>query len=173
MSALELLTSQPNFPDEDLAEKNVPHVEFYLQHERSNEAFEHHLRDSLRIVHKIGHNALEICGVTIDYSEAEYNAFCGGFAALEYTSMLVREKQQNDTLLIANTRNILIESGEMVDFEVASRYATWTEAHPNTYGVIVDTGAARGETMKQLQARTMGACVAGVLQGDELWGVKS
>lgn len=165
MSALELLTAQPNFPDEDLAEKNVPHVEFYLQHEKSNEAFEQHLRESMRVVHRIGHNALEIVGVEVDYSEAEYNAFCGGFAALEYTSMLVREKQHDSGMLIANTRNILIESGEMADFEIASLYAVWAEAHPNTHGVMIDTGAVRGETMKQLQARAMGACVAGVLQG--------
>lgn len=165
MSTLELLTSQPNFPDEDLAEKNIPHVEFYLQHERSNEAFEQHIRKSMHIVYKIGHNALEIFGVEVDYSEAEYRAFCGGFAALEYTSMLVREKQHDSTMLVTNTRNILINTGEMVDFEVASLYATWTETHPNTHGVVIDTGAARGETMKQLQARAMGACVAGVLQG--------
>ena len=85
MSTLELLTSQPNFPGEDLAEKNVPHVEFYLQHERSNEALCHHFRESLQVIHKLGHNALMIHGAEMDYSEDEYNAFCDGFAALEYT----------------------------------------------------------------------------------------
>ena len=163
MSLLETLTTQPNFPSEDLAEKNIPHVEFYLQHERSNEALREHFRGSLRMVHQLGHNALLVHGANVDYSEREYNAFCDGFAALEFTSTLVRKRQLDTAMMVANTRTTLIEGGDIAELLIAEEYPTWLENHPNTMEVITDAGVNSGETMKQLHARSMGAFVAGRL----------
>ncbi|UTX51657.1 hypothetical protein KI440_01760 [Candidatus Saccharibacteria bacterium TM7i] len=164
MSLLEILTPQPNFPDEDLQEDNIAHVEYYLQNDPGTLVYEKDLRESMRMLHVVGHNALQICGVEVDYSEDEYHAFCEGFAALEYASILVRQKQLSGSMMIANTRNLLIDMGEMTDFEVASRHGVWMEAHPNTFGVVTKAGAVRSETMKQLQARAVGAHIASELQ---------
>ena len=164
MGLFETLTPQPYFPDEDLQEVNAAHISYYLQHNPESVALEKSFHDSMRTLHQIGHNALEICGIKVDYSQDEYHAFCSGFAAIEYTSTLIRERQHDTTMVVANARNLLIDAGEMADFEVASRYGTWVEEHPNTHGVIVDAGAARGETMKQLQLRTAGAHLA-----SEIW----
>lgn len=118
----------------------------------------------MRPLHLVGHQALRFCNVAVDYTEQEYQAFCGGFAALEYVSQLVREKLQDDTLVVANAKSLLLDTGEMVDLEVSQRYKWWLEVQPHTYGVIVESGVQRGETIKQLHARTMGALVARELQ---------
>lgn len=164
MRSLEVLTPQPNFPNEDLNEANLPHVEYHLSHIHAEQTYAESLRTSLHMLHFTGHQALQICGVEVDYSEKEYNAFCDGFAAFEYISMLVNAKVHDGTIAVANVKELLIDSGELVEFEIANHYKAWLDTHPNTHGVITEIGAYRGETMKQLHARAIGAQIACDLQ---------
>ncbi len=164
MSSLELLARQPDFPNEDLHKKNIAMVEYYLQEEHTDRALAKHLQESMRMVHVVAHQALSIVGVKAEYSQVEYEAFCGGFAAFEYVSLLVNPRMVSGALAIKNTQQLLIEPGELADFSMADRHQPWAQAFPNTYGVIVDTGARRGETMNELQLRAIGAQVASELE---------
>lgn len=164
MSSLELLSSQPHFPDEDLIESNVAHVEYYLHHEPEPTAYEHHLRDSLRMVHKLGHDALQRFGVDVLYAEDEYYSFCSGFASIEYTGVLVRERQYDQGMLITNAKSLFIDAGTIGDAILSNNHERWMSEHPNTYGVVVGAGEARDESMRQLHSRVMGAHVASRLQ---------
>ncbi len=50
------------------------------------------------------------------------------------------------------------------DLEIAERFKAWQDLYPTTYGLIIDAGEERGETLQQLQARAMGAAIARELQ---------
>lgn len=163
MNRLELLTTQPDFPNEDLSEANVPHVEYYLGERRYEAASAEYFRQSLRMLHITGHQALQICGIEVDYSEKEYVAFCKGFASFEHMSMLVNPRPYDGMLAVANTRELLVESA-IAEFEIADHYKAWLTTHPNAYGVVIESGAAQGEGMKQLHARAIGAQLACELQ---------
>lgn len=164
MSKIEVLSTQPNFPNEDLDETNAELIGYFLRHEHSDASYADFLRSSLRMLHITGHQALQIVGIEVDYSEKEYNAFCAGFAALEYTSLLVNPRQYDGTLAVANTKELLIDTGELADLEIADRYSAWMTSHPTTHEVITKVGAEHGETMKQLHARGIGAQLACELQ---------
>lgn len=164
MTSFEVLKRQPDFPNIDLSEPNAAQVSYYLQNERGEKPYADFLRASLRTIHITGHQALQVFGVELDYSEDEYFAFCDGFAALEYTSLLVNPQLYNGTIAVRKTQDILVNHSDSADLEIADRYALWLKTHPNTHGVIVDAGAVQGETMKQLHARTIGAHIASELQ---------
>ncbi len=164
MTHLEVLRPQPSFPREDLSEANATQIGYYLNHERGDKPYSNFLRGSLRGIHATGHQALQIFGVSVDYTPAEYDAFCNGFAALEYTSLLVNPRQYNGTVAVRKTQQILINGGEIAPILISDRYKAWLKSHQNTHGVIVDAGAKAGETMKQLHARGIGAQIASDLQ---------
>jgi len=159
-SPFTIIKRQPDFPNEDLTENNAAQIEYYLQHERGESAYVNYLKESLRMVHITGHQALEILGIEVDYSEKEYDAFCSGFAALEYAAQLVNPRLIDGSLAVKRTKSLLVDGADFADLEIADRFAVWESTHPNTYGVIVDAGASQGETMKQLHARAIGAQIA-------------
>ncbi len=164
MAVFETLNPQPNFPQEDLSETNASFIRYLLLNERSDQSYALFLRSSLRMLHVTGHNALQICGITVDYSEKEYQAYCSGFAALEYTTHLVRRTAIDTELAARATKRLFIDTPDMADFEIADRFAAWKESHPNTHDTIIEAGAEQGETMKQLYARAIGAEMAWELQ---------
>ena len=164
MAVFETLDPQPNFPTEDLSETNASFIRYFLINERSDQSYALFLRPSLRMLHVTGHSALQICGIEVDYSEREYAAFCAGFAALEYTTHIVRRSAINTELAARATKRLFIDAPDMADVEIADRFTAWKESHPNTHGTIVDAGAEQGETMKQLHVRAIGAEMAWELQ---------
>lgn len=164
MTQFEVPYAQPEFPKEDLHESNAAYVEYLLRHEQSNRPYADMLRGSLRTMHSTGHQALQLCGITLDYSQAEYEAFCEGFAALEYTTTVIGQHLYDGDLAVTKTKLLFIDEVDMAEFELADRFTAWQQSHPNTYGVIVNDGEAQGETMKQLQARAIGAEMAWELQ---------
>ena len=164
MSELSLLSRQPEFPKEDLSDTNAAFMEYLLRHEQSNQSYADMLRSSLRPLHVTGHYALKLSGIEVDYSQAEYEAFCEGFAAFEYTHALVSQQLYNGDIAVQKTRRLFVDGKDLADFELADRFAAWQNSHPNTHGVIVTAGAEQGETMKQLQSRAMGAEIAWELQ---------
>lgn len=164
MPSLEVFQPQPDFPDEDLLESNALYMQHLLRHEKSDRVYAHQLGESLRQVHRTGHQALQICGVEMAYSQAEYAAFCGGFAAHEYTAVVVSQKPYSIEVASSKTRQLLIDQPILADLEIAERFKAWQDFHPTTYGLIIEAGEEQGETLQQLQARAMGAAIARELQ---------
>lgn len=92
MMHLEVLKSQPNFPNEDLTDSNAGIINYCLQEVGGERAYAEYLQKSMRALQTTAHEALRICGVQVDYSQDEYESFCGGFAAFEYASLLVNPR---------------------------------------------------------------------------------
>lgn len=166
---LELFKPQPDFPKEDLHDTNVPYMEQLLRHEGSDRSYAELLKGSLRQLHITGHQALQAADIKVDYSEEEYNAFCAGFAALEYTAGIVGQKLYNGELAVGKVGRLLLNRADARDTElrevfiaqqVRDRFMAWQQTHPNTHGVILGPGIEQGETMEQLQARSIGAELA-------------
>ncbi|MGV9001868.1 MAG: hypothetical protein ACOH18_02840 [Candidatus Saccharimonadaceae bacterium] len=164
MPELEVFKRQPNFPKEDLSDANAAYVEYLFRHEQGSRAYASWLHPHLRSIHATGHHTLIVCGVEVDNSDAEYDAFCEGFAALEYTSNVVGQRLYSGETAIAKVGRLFINRAHMVEFDLATRFTAWQQSHPNTYGTIVNAGLEQGETLKQLQARGVGAEIAWELQ---------
>lgn len=164
MTSLEVFQPQPEFPNEDLLESNVLYMTHLLRHEKSDQVHAEQLGESLRQVHVAGHQALQICGIEVAYSQSEYAAFRAGFAAHEYTTMVIRQKPYSLTTAAAKTQSLFIDQPALADLEIAERFKAWQDLHPTTYSLIVSAGEEQGETMQQLQARAMGAAIARELE---------
>lgn len=167
MTEFTVLHSQPNFPKEDLSNSNANYISYFLRKGESH-PYAEHLKESLRPVHITGHQALEICGISIDYAQREYDAFCEGFAAFEYALTLVRPTLYDGDTAVRQTKQLFIDGADLADLELADKYKLWQKLNPNTYGVILNAGIREGETIKQLHARSIGASIASALQDDGL-----
>lgn len=164
MSQLEVIQHQPNFPNEDLDDANVPIVEFFLQENPEAVSHARYLNESFRPVHKTAHYALQHAGVKVEYTPAEYDAFCKGFAAFEYISLIVNPRYIREQLIIKNTHRLLTAVEALPEIELADSRELWMESYPNINDVLIDTGSREGETMAQLHSRSMGAQIAYELQ---------
>ena len=154
------LHSQPYFPYEDIEDGNLPFVRYYLETESSDKAYGHELQKSLRPLHDLGHQALQILGIQLDYSKDEYDSFCAGFATFEYTARLLGKVAYDQAAAIQKTKSLLIDNEFLADAEIADHFAKWCTSHPNLYGVVLDRGVKEDDSMKQLQARAVGAEIA-------------
>ena len=160
MSSFEVIKRQPNFPNEDLDEKNVPIMEFFLrdQHEATTHA--KFLGESMRPLHLTAHYALELSGVEVDYTPAEYDAFCKGFAAFEYVSLMVNPRHVREQLVARNVHRLLTATNVFPELEVAERRQAWINGFPNVNDVLTGVSVKEGETLPQLYSRTIGAQMA-------------
>ncbi len=167
MSSLETLSRQPDFPNEDLHDANVPLVDYYLRAEKGEQPYAQffiHDRASLGAMHATAQEALWLSGVQVAHTPEEYAAFCNGFAAFEYISSLVNPRMKSGAIAVQNTLNLFVANGAMAEVDLAERRQAWMEVFPNTSGVIVKAGMAKGETMAQLHARAIGAQIASELE---------
>ena len=164
MKSLEVFRPQPDFPNEDIHEVNALYMKYLFRHEQSDRSYADHLTGSLRALHLTGHQALQVCGIDMDYSLVEYQAFCAGFADHEYTAAVVGQRVYDGELAVAKTRELLVEGDLTSDLEIAERFNAWRDLHPNTHDLIVDVGVECDETIQQLQSRAMGAALARELQ---------
>ena len=164
MSGLEIIRHQPDFPNEDLKDANVPLMEFYLKEMHEAKAHAHFLAESMRPLHLTAHYALQQAGVEVQYTPQEYEAFCKGFAALEYISLMVNPRYIREQLIVKNVHTLLTSSGAIPEIEIADRREAWIDMYPNIHEVVVNTGVADGETMPQLHSRAIGAQIASELQ---------
>jgi hypothetical protein len=164
MPSFEVLNRQPNFPNEDLSEANMPMIEHYLQRDAGVESRAEHSKALLRQIHVTAHEALRHCGVALDYTPEEYAAFCNGFASYEYVSLLVNPRVISGAVLINNVRYILTDKGDLTDIELSERFDGWAKSYPNLREVVLDAGIQKGETMQQLQTRLVGLQIATELE---------
>lgn len=147
-----------------------------------------HLEPAQRYIHMLSDLALKATGVATRYDETELRAFSHGFATFELVNMTLKPTQLYDaqaarsavSKLFADTRSsdelefeeLIIADREgrdplaihrdrpLVEIELAERHAKWAKQQPNMYDVMVTVGERRGETIRALQARTMGATIA-------------
>lgn len=151
-----------------------------------------HLAEAQRYIHYIADFALKLSGIATRYDEDELAAFSHGFATFETINIVVKPTGMYDMaaarravhqLFVDSTDGTELELQEMIaaaregrdiqeisrdralaDIELAERHAAWAERQPNTYDVVVNVGARRGETIRALHARTMGAAIAYTLE---------
>ena len=164
MSELVVIKRQPNFPNEDLDEKNVPIMEFYLHEHHEADSHAKYLSETLRPIHLTAHYALQLSGVEVDYTPDEYEAFCKGFAAFEYVSLMVNPRHVREQLVVRNVHTLLTANDVIPEIELADRRQPWVETFPNVNDVLTHASVQQGETLPQLYSRTMGAQVAWELQ---------
>jgi len=164
MQQFEVIKYQPDFPNEDLDQTNVPFVDFYLRENHEPRSHAHQLRETMRPLHLTAHRALQQCGIELEYSQDEYDAFCDGFADFEYMSLVVNPRYVKEQLVVKNVHLLLTHTGAMPEIELADHRSPWIDIFPNVHSVITDNGVRQGNTMAQLHSRTMGAQIAYELQ---------
>lgn len=159
MNSFEVIKHQPNFPNEDLDEKNVHIMEFFLTENHEATTHAKFLGESMRPLHLTAHYALELSGVEVDYTPAEYDAFCKGFAAFEYVSLMVNPRHVREQLVVKNVHRLL--TGAVIpELEVAERRQAWVNGFPNVNDVLAGVSSKEGESLPQLYSRTIGAQMA-------------
>jgi hypothetical protein len=164
MSQLEVIRHQPNFPNEDLEDANVSIMEFFLQERTEALSHARYIKETFRPIHQSAHYALQQAGVEVDYTPAEYEAFCKGFAAFEYVSLMVNPRYIREQLIVKNVHRLLTSIEAIPEIELADGREAWMETYPNMNDVLIDAGTRDGETMAQLHSRTMGAQIACEMQ---------
>lgn len=164
MKQFETITLQPDFPNEDLHEHNVPLIEFYLQEMHEPRTHATFLKESMRPLHLTAHHALQLSGVEVVYDPDEYDAFCNGFAAFEYISLLVNPRHIREQLIVKNVHMLLTANDIIPELDMADRRQAWMDMYPNVTGVITNETIAHAETLPQLYSRAIGAQIACEMQ---------
>ena len=179
------LQLQPNFPDEDLSEQNATILKYMLRESGIStqaSSLEKHQYGAFQLAQRV----LKITGVSLRYSQDELQAFSHGFATYEVISDVVRPPGRFDiTRASANANNTLLgkdltieivpEEGilskdqlvmletlrsDLVDLNMAEQFGKWQRQQPEADGVVVALGDHRRESLRQLQARRIGAHIA-------------
>lgn len=163
-----VLENQPSFPDEDLSETNAAYVSHDLTTNQSERSHGASFETNLVPLFRLGHEALQMNALPSEDSRVSYDAFCGGFAASEFAMALVRPRLYDGTRAVEATGELL-RSGVTAPITLADQYRDWLDTHANTFGVIADVSIARGDTIKQTQARSIGACTAMIFQRGSLF----
>lgn len=190
------LRMQPNFPHEDLSDNNSAMLEYILQNDDGLEAHAERLQHSQRQIHLIANRALQFLGIKTRYAEEELLSFSRGFAGFEIINDLVHPPRTYDMLPARHRiEKLFIDTRDFFELQLEEFYRSQSEhrspapvtrdrpapeldlAHqhmalarnlPNTFGVLLQLGAAHNETMAQLQTRAMGAQLAHSLQVTDL-----
>jgi hypothetical protein len=158
-----VLEQQPDFPSEDLSEHNADMLRYYLRTEAGLDAEVTRLFVHQRTLFEMARLTLWLRNIDIDDAPQEYHSFTHGFAAYEMIQSVVTGAPYDISLAAQHVNTDLINNS-MPANEVAKRSALWPFEKPNLYGTITAVGDARGETMAQLHARTIGAQLAFELQ---------
>lgn len=165
---LMIFETQPDFPDKDLTETNAAYLAHILTNDESERAHAAAFETNLVPLFRLGHEALQMCELPSEDSRVSYDAFCDGFAASEFAMRYVNAQPYNGTRAVAATHE-LIRSGVTASIELSDQYLDWLESHTNTFGMVADVSTARHDTIKQTQARAIGACTAIILQRGSLF----
>lgn len=165
---LMVIESQPEFPDEDLSEANAAYLSHDLTTNQAERAHAASFETNLVPLFRLGHEALQMNALPSEDSRISYDAFCDGFAASEFAMAFVRPRLYDGIRAVEATHE-LIRSGVTASISLADQYRDWLDTHINTFGVIADVSIARGDTIKQTQARAIGACTAMIFQRGSLF----
>jgi hypothetical protein len=159
------IETQSNFPASDLTDANAEVLPYVLGDKSGINSHAKYLRDYQQPLYSVAYSALRFSDKPADYSTDEYRAFTRGFATFEAIASVVRPVAIYDTAhaaLIAQWN--LMQYGSFADVELARRSKNWPDERPNVHDVVIIMGERRGETIKQLHARVIGAQIAFELQ---------
>lgn len=151
---------QPDFPTEDISGRNAAMASHYLETDEGSRFYQETLQGSLRVLHEVGNSALMVAQLAPDNNQAEYQAFCHGFADIDYIATLLGSRQHVQIMSGLGMQVFYTRHGEMADIELAERRQNWLETHQTTLDIIFEASKRRRETDKQFTARTIGAQVA-------------
>ncbi|MGO3702174.1 MAG: hypothetical protein ACTJG2_03245 [Candidatus Saccharimonadales bacterium] len=154
---------QPDFPSYDMSDQNAALSLHYLATQPEAEMHHDELKESLQLMHEIGNAALVEAKVETGNTKGEYDAFCRGFADIDYLALLLQSRAYT-TLQRGDSMNFFyLRHGDMADYELARRRYPWIAEHPNMMEVIHQRSEAQQETPRQLAARAIGAQMASEL----------
>lgn len=156
-----MLEPQPDYPVVDLTLNNTNMFgSYWLINEPGVEAQVKILFKHQRLIFSVGVIALGMQGVRIEDAPVEYVGFRRGFASVEFMADILRFPYNDGDTMIRNAQTMLGD-GDFFDANgLAERSKEWYIKHPNTYEAVLAAGVALGESMPQLQARSVGAQVA-------------
>jgi hypothetical protein len=160
-----LLETQPDFPGEDLSERNADMLgTYYLRHTAGLDGEAERLFEHQRALFELAQLALSLRNIRVDDAPREYRSFTQGFAAYELVQSLVTGAAYNTGLAVMRADLHLINSNNPSFVEIAERNILWPFERPNLYQAITVAGEAKDETEAQLHARMTGAQLAFELQ---------
>ncbi|HEY8992665.1 MAG TPA: hypothetical protein VIM37_02335 [Candidatus Microsaccharimonas sp.] len=162
-----VLEQQPDFPGEDLSENNADMLRYYLRSEGGLDTEVARLYEHQRVLFEMARLTLWLRNIEIDDAPKDYQSFTHGFASYELIQSVVTGTTY-DTARAAQRANKYLITNQAPEIDAAQRSAAWPFERPNLYGAIATSGEARGETMKQLHARVVGAQLAFELQRPQL-----
>ena len=172
MSELLTLDHQPNFPGEDLTEKNAALLPEVLDLP-SIEGQAHHLTEYQRALYVVAHNALLLKGMKAVDSKENFQAFTEGYAALEAmmfvvtgtpSKTIVTPREYNQGLAVERTFIHHVGPGYFADYEMSERIDQFVFERPRIVQTIVETGKAKDKDIYMQRARIMGGQIAAELQ---------
>lgn len=152
---------QPDYPVVDLSPNNVEMFgRYWLVNEPSLEVQASMLAAHQRTIFSVAVAALGMTGIEIEEAPNEYDGFTRGFASVELmTNMLRYNSREGETVI--RSAQIMFSDSDFIDaIGLAERRKSWQERHPNTYEAIITAGEYLGESLPQLQARSIGAQIA-------------
>lgn len=159
------LENQPDFPSEDLTEKNADMLSgYYLEHTDGLDQAAEQLFDHQRDLFSVALQALWLRNVEVPDRPSHYRSFIHGFASYDLIQTLVKQKQYDTGLAMTRTDTLLINSNLPTFVELADKSAFWPFERPNLVRTVTAGGEVRQESDTQLHARAMGAHIAFMLQ---------
>lgn len=155
------LEQQPDYPVVDLSPNNVEMFgRYWLVNEPGIDAQAKILAAHQRVLFSVAVTALGMKGAKIEDAPEEYIGFRRGFASVEFMANVLRFIRSEGDTMVRNAQ-IMFSDADFFDANaLADRRDAWHESHRNTYDAVITAGEALGESITQLQARSIGAQVA-------------
>lgn len=151
---------QPDFPTQDISGRNAAMASHYLATEEGSRVYQETLQGSLRILHEVGNSALVGSQIAPNNNRGEYQAFCHGFADIDYMAALLGSRQHVQIMNGAGMGYFFMQHGELADLELMTRRRNWLLTHQATLDIMREASERRRETDKEFAARTIGAQMA-------------
>lgn len=154
---------QPHFPTYDISAQNAELGLYYLEAQPEAEVRHGELKQSLQVLHEVGNAALNEAGVETGNTAREYDAFCRGFADLDYLAVLLKSRDYTQLQTGGDMDFFYLQHDGFADVELARRRLPWLAEHPNTLEVLHQRAERLQETPRQIAARAIGAQMASEL----------
>lgn len=151
---------QPDFPVEDISEHNAAMAAYYLHTAVEKDTYRDTYLENLQLLHDVGNRALTIAGIEPGNNRGEYRAFCEGFTTIEYVATLLDARPYQQLHSGDGMQHFYINTGDMAGAQLWVRGDTWQETHPITVAMVRNIARQKGDTDKQLAARTVGAQIS-------------
>lgn len=165
MDKLEIIKfeSQPKFPNEDISDNNAAMASWHLKVGVERHAYLDNFHNNMSLLHDLGNAALSYMDTNPGNNRKEYTAFCKGFAAIDYLSVLLDSRPFQQIGNGAGMDKFVLQHDSFADVELAKRVKDWRESHENTLMLLLEESDKYSESPKQFTARLIGAQVASEL----------